>query len=233
MLKIHANNPDNTYSVQYGGSVKDISREAMKSLNLVYKDLHADDPKKADYFKTALMQSLYVDDTPKKAKPSKGLAAAVIALLMALSFFLGYGIGHTDNAPQAPDLTPAVQSSVSSVDFGLQVDADTPDTDDTLPDTQDIHLGTFKLTAYCPCEKCCGQWADGITYTGTKATAGRTVAVDPDVIPLGSIVFINGQTYIAEDVGGAIDGNRIDIYFDTHQEALDFGVQSADVTIAK
>lgn len=92
-------------------------------------------------------------------------------------------------------------------------------------------LGTFKLTAYCPCPKCCGQWSDGVTYTGTEATAGRTIAVDPNVIPLGSTVHINGQAYTAEDVGGAIKGNRIDVYFPTHTEALQFGVQYAEVAI--
>lgn len=92
-------------------------------------------------------------------------------------------------------------------------------------------LGEFKLTAYCPCEKCCGEWADGITYTGTVATEGRTVAVDPNVIPLGSTVRINGHDYIAEDIGGAIKENRVDVFFDTHQAALQFGVQYADVAI--
>lgn len=92
-------------------------------------------------------------------------------------------------------------------------------------------LGEFKLTAYCPCEKCCGEWADGITYMGTVATAGRTIAVDPSVIPLGSTVRINGHDYIAEDIGGAIKQNRVDVFFDTHQEALQFGVQYADVAI--
>lgn len=94
-------------------------------------------------------------------------------------------------------------------------------------------LGEFKLTAYCTCSKCCGQWADGITYTGTEATPGRTIAVDPKVIELGSTVIINGTEYIAEDIGGAIKGNRIDVLFPTHQEALEFGIQYADVSIKK
>lgn len=94
-------------------------------------------------------------------------------------------------------------------------------------------LGTFKLTAYCPCSKCCGEWADGITYTGTIATADRTVAVDPSVIPLGSTLYINGQAYIAEDIGGAIKKNRIDVFFDTHEEALEFGVLYANVSIQR
>lgn len=94
-------------------------------------------------------------------------------------------------------------------------------------------LGRFKLTAYCTCPKCCGEYSDGMTATGTKATAGRTIAVDPKVIPLGSKVVINGFEYTAEDTGGAIKGNRIDILFPTHQDALNFGVQYAEVAIVK
>ena len=80
-------------------------------------------------------------------------------------------------------------------------------------------------TAYCPCKKCCGK-SDGITSTGVKAKANRTVAVDPKVIPYGSEVIIDGNTYIAEDCGGAIKGNRVDIFFDDHTSALEFGVKN-------
>ena len=96
------------------------------------------------------------------------------------------------------------------------------------PTSQVELLGTFKLTAYCACEKCCGK-SDGITATGTKATANRTIAVDKTVIPYGTTVVINGNEYVAEDTGGAIKGNIIDIFFDDHEEALNFGVQYADV----
>lgn len=95
-----------------------------------------------------------------------------------------------------------------------------------LPTTQ--NLGTFKLTAYCPCVKCCGK-TNGITSTGVKAKSNRTVAVDPKKIPYGTVLKINGKTYVAEDCGGAIKDNRIDIFFDTHEEALKFGVKYADV----
>ena len=94
------------------------------------------------------------------------------------------------------------------------------------------NLGKFKLTAYCSCKKCCGK-TDGITSTGTKATQGRTIAVDTKVIPYGSKVIINGKEYIAEDCGGAIKNNRIDIFFNNHQDALKFGVQYANVYIKK
>lgn len=92
-----------------------------------------------------------------------------------------------------------------------------------------IDLGTFIITAYCPCGNCCDEWDDGITYSGTKATEGRTIAVDPDVIPLGSVVEIDGTDYIAEDIGGAIDDNNIDLFFNSHEDALKYGVQNHKV----
>ena len=96
-------------------------------------------------------------------------------------------------------------------------------------------LGEFKLTAYCPCVKCCGK-TDGITSTGTTAAEGRTIAVDPRVIPYGSTVtlyYADGtvHTYTAEDCGGAIKENRIDVFFASHEAARAFGVQSAMVYV--
>ena len=89
---------------------------------------------------------------------------------------------------------------------------------------------TLTATAYCDCYNCCGK-TDGITATGTKATAGRTIAVDPDLIPYGSKVIINGNTYIAEDCGGAIQSNRVDIFFDSHSEALEWGVRKVEALV--
>lgn len=90
----------------------------------------------------------------------------------------------------------------------------------------------FEATAYCSCPKCCGKWADGITASGTKATSKRTIAVDTNIIPLGTEVEIEGLgTYIAEDTGSAIKGKIIDFYFDTHEEALKFGRQKVNLKI--
>jgi 3D (Asp-Asp-Asp) domain-containing protein len=93
------------------------------------------------------------------------------------------------------------------------------------------NLGKFKITAYCNCKKCCGKWAGGPTASGVMPTAGRTIAVDPRVIPLGSKVIIDGYTYVAEDTGSAIKGNKIDMYFSTHSEALAWGVKYKDVQV--
>jgi uncharacterized protein YabE (DUF348 family)/3D (Asp-Asp-Asp) domain-containing protein len=69
-----------------------------------------------------------------------------------------------------------------------------------------------------------GQKGYGKTRTGTTVTEGRTIAVDPDVIPLGWWVYIEGIGFRrAEDTGSAIQGNRIDVYFDSYQTALNFG----------
>lgn len=78
-------------------------------------------------------------------------------------------------------------------------------------------IKNVKLTAYCPCTECSGKWGKK-TKLGTTAKEGRTIAVDPDVIPLGSAVLIEGKVYIAEDIGGAVKGNHIDIYFDEHKD---------------
>ncbi len=88
----------------------------------------------------------------------------------------------------------------------------------------------FTLTAYCPCFKCCGK-TDGITASGVKAVQGVTVATDKS-IPFGTRIYIDGVgERIVQDRGSAINGNRIDLYFDSHQEALNFGVQIKEVTI--
>jgi 3D (Asp-Asp-Asp) domain-containing protein len=86
------------------------------------------------------------------------------------------------------------------------------------------YLGTFKLTAYCGCSKCCGK-NTGITASGAKATAGVTIAASSQ-FAFGTKLSINGHIYTVQDRGGAITGNKIDIYFDSHSEALAFGVKN-------
>ena len=92
------------------------------------------------------------------------------------------------------------------------------------------YIGECTVTAYCPCETCCGQWADGLTATGIPAEQG-IVAVDPEVIPLGSTVVINGQEYLAADTG--VKGQAIDICMADHQAAVEFGVQMAVVWLTQ
>jgi 3D (Asp-Asp-Asp) domain-containing protein len=82
-----------------------------------------------------------------------------------------------------------------------------------------------KVTAYCPCKLCCGK-SDGITSTGVKARPHNTIAVDPAVIPMGSTIYLEGMgTFTAEDTGGAIRGNKVDLFMSEHHQALNFGVK--------
>lgn len=90
----------------------------------------------------------------------------------------------------------------------------------------------YKITAYCSCSKCCGSYASGYTSSGTKATAGRTVAA-PSSLPFGTKLKINGNTYVVEDRGGAIKGNRIDIYVNSHSAALSWGVKYLPVEVVE
>lgn len=93
------------------------------------------------------------------------------------------------------------------------------------------YIGECTITYYCcePYEHICGT-GTGLTATGIPVAPGM-VAVDPDVIPLGSTVIIDGQEYLAADTGGAIKGNHVDIAVPTHQEALELGTKTAEVWI--
>ena len=93
-----------------------------------------------------------------------------------------------------------------------------------------ISLGSFSISYYCKCERCTEK-ADGLTATGTVVEEGRTIAVDPDVITLGTQVMIDGILYTAEDTGGAIQGNRIDIYVESHDYAIQCGRHQAEVFV--
>lgn len=89
---------------------------------------------------------------------------------------------------------------------------------------------SYIITAYCPCVKCCGK-TDGITASGEKAIQGVTVAMNK-TIPFGTKIYIDGiGERIVQDRGGAIKGNKIDLYFDSHEKALEFGRQTKQVTI--
>ena len=96
---------------------------------------------------------------------------------------------------------------------------------------QGTYIGQFVLTGYCPCAICCGK-TNGITACGTLATANHTIAADSR-FAFGTQMIINGVLYTVEDRGGAIKGNRIDIFFPSHQEALNFGRQTADVFVVQ
>lgn len=148
-------------------------------------------------------------------------------------------VEHVENTEEI-EKVPAKNEAKTEIETQPQSEDETESIEETEPieepeselesEPELKSLGRFKLTAYCACSKCCGK-SDGITASGTKAKQGRTIAVDPKLISYGTKVVINGRTYIAEDCGGSIKQNRIDVFFNSHKDALNFGVQYAEVFI--
>ena len=117
------------------------------------------------------------------------------------------------------------------VDKIVQVQKKVTSRSSTLPRTSSASTGgtVYKITAYCPCSKCCGK-TNGRTASGTTATAGRTVAASSK-FAFGTKLNIGGHVYTVEDRGGAINGNKIDIFVNSHAEALAWGVRYLNVSV--
>lgn len=167
----------------------------------------------------------------KKWLKTNILWLALLALALAFGFYLGKNKSAAE-MEQPP--TPVVTVSY----YEPSVEPQPTVTPIITESTQEIEWETYIATAYCPCEKCCGEWAknrpNGIVYTasGEIAEEGVTIAADWEVLPPGTEVEIDGiGTKIVHDKGSAIKGNRIDIYFESHQKALDFGVQDVQLRV--
>lgn len=129
-----------------------------------------------------------------------------------------------------------IQTETEVIDeFIHQIEKPSEIVTERATEPQYISLGTFTITAYCSCEKCCGQWAynrpNNVVYgaSGAELIADYSIAVDVDLIPYGEKIIINNREYIAHDCGGAIDGKRIDIYMSSHEKALQWGVQNIEI----
>lgn len=171
--------------------------------------------------------------------PPVWLIACAIAIVIC--FIVAAGTIHTRaNEPEFPACEAEVNNGAPAPTGTIKPSPEPVEPKEEVPEWKS--LGTYELTAYCSCAKCCGKWGQNrptdeagnpivYTATGAVAEAGTTIAVDPRVIPYGSSVKINDHIYIAQDTGGGIKGARIDIYFDDHQDALIFGRQKAEVFI--
>jgi 3D (Asp-Asp-Asp) domain-containing protein len=103
------------------------------------------------------------------------------------------------------------------------------------PADDEWRIVRMKVTGYCPCPKCCGQYSDGITANGHKIQPGDTFVAadkrfsfDTEMVIEG---YNNGEPVKVLDRGGAIKGNKLDAFFHTHQEALEWGVRYIDVKV--
>lgn len=117
----------------------------------------------------------------------------------------------------------AAPEDTSSVAENSDTSSDAGSTD-SGSSSQGTYLGNFTLTGYCNCAQCCGT-AGNATASGVMPSAGHTVAMAG--VPFGTQLLINGTVYTVEDLGTPY--GHVDIYFGSHEEALSFGLQSADV----
>ena len=161
--------------------------------------------------------------TPGAAAPETGAPAGLVPTASQISG----RIRRVQWYEKGPERNEFVVSSSGYTGYESAARVEAPAIPEAGPVMQEAE---FTAYAYCACTKCCGKWARGITASGTTATEGRTIAVDPDVIPLGTHVYVNGREYIAEDTGSGINNRTIDVFFNSHQEALQWGQRTVTVT---
>ena len=169
------------------------------------------------------------------------LILCYVALLIIILFVVGIlSCEHKDKRI----INKTIETERITEEDKRTIETETDKEVDTNQVIKPVSLGEFKLTAYCSCEICCNKWAlnrpidengNEIVYgaIGERLQEGYSIAVDPSVIPYRTEVIINGNAYKAQDCGGAIKGNRIDVYFEDHQAALNFGVQYAEVYLVE
>lgn len=139
----------------------------------------------------------------------------------------------TTETETSTEIVLETETETEIIELATQKEVETEIETETEP--QLVSMGTFTVTAYCSCEKCCGEWAnnrpDGKVYgaSGEELIADYSIATDVGLIPYGETILINDQEYVAHDCGGAIKGNRIDIYMSTHEMALEWGVQNIEI----
>lgn len=182
----------------------------------------------------------------KKYKLIDNLISVVVGLLIAVTVSVGAYKSQsvkgntTEPVPTVPTVT-YTEETIELETLLSQIETTTEAIEETEVATEPVieyvNLGEFKITAYCSCEACCGSWAnnrpDGVVYgaSGNELIPNYSIAVDPEVIPYGAVVYIDGVPYVAHDCGGAIVDNRIDVYKGSHSEALEWGVQYKDVYV--
>ena len=143
-----------------------------------------------------------------------------LAGAMAAGALLGGGAAYSLAEPTAPakaTFRPVVVQTVA----GPREEQEEPEM---------VSLGVFTAYAYCPCETCCGQWSGGPTASGVMPEEGRTVAADWDVLPAGTEIYIDCVGWrTVEDTGSGVTGRALDLYMDSHQDALEWGVREIEI----
>ena len=164
----------------------------------------------------------------------------MFAVALLMGFIIGFVVGKlTANAEEihVPDTAPEVMTTILP-SVTLPPDPVIPEPEESAPEK--VCLGEYRITVYCACEKCCGEWAKNrpggivVGAAGIELVAGVSCA---SPLPFGTVVEVEGLgTYIVQDrtaswVAEKYDNKVIDIYFDSHEAACEFGLKFANVYV--
>ncbi|MHC4727163.1 MAG: 3D domain-containing protein, partial [Planctomycetota bacterium] len=130
------------------------------------------------------------------------------------------------------------QSDVSEINAESNIESSIEsNTETNIEQPEEWEIIEMRVTAYCPCPQCCGEYSDGITACGHDIQPGDTfVAADGRYSFYTEMLipgYSNSQPVKVLDRGGAIKGNRLDVFFATHDEALEWGVQYLEVNVLR
>lgn len=162
------------------------------------------------------------------------------AAICVLSFVLVLAHAATDGRITLLSVTVTKPSSTAQSSMSVSQTMTEPSaTEDKLlaesADSEEWQTVRMRVTAYCPCEKCCGEYSDGITACGHRIQVGDTFAAADRRYPFGTEMIVagynGGNPIEVLDRGGAIRGNRLDVFFHSHAEALQWGVRHLDVKV--
>ncbi len=118
------------------------------------------------------------------------------------------------------------ESDVGAQSLGGPGEASSPVSPSTIYQKGES-LGMFTTTGYCN-GTCCGG-GSGLTYSGTVPQANHTISADLSKYPIGTKLMIHDIVYTVEDMGSSVKGNWVDIFYDTHEEALNHGKKTEEV----
>jgi 3D (Asp-Asp-Asp) domain-containing protein len=143
-----------------------------------------------------------------------------IPFIIALSFIVGL---HNSKATLRSTNVTQINTSVVT---------NPPQTERQIPLWRTVQM---RVTAYCPCEKCCGKYADGFTASGHKIKLNETFVAADKQYPFGTEMIVpgynNDQPVKVLDRGSAIQDDRLDVFFPSHQQALNWGAKYLPVKI--
>lgn len=178
-------------------------------------------------------------------------AVLAVFMLVAITCILSYAVSGVRANTSPSMISPGVPTHKTDVitqvflnESQIEAEIEQPGPGSTAnnPVDDSRQSGEYKtvlmrVTAYCPCEKCCGEYSDGVTASGHKIRPGDAFVAADKEYPFGTKMVIEGyknsESVKVLDRGGAIRGNKLDVFFHSHREALKWGVRYLDVEVRR